>query len=288
MKLCRYDDDRLGVVINDRVHDVSSVQEQILSASRYAMKGDAIISALPQWRARLEQLASETPGKPLDAVRLLSPVARPSKVMAAPVNYHKHILEMQQRTDIKINFLPHIGEAGIFLKASSSVVGASEGIPVRFPDRITEHEAEIVLVIGKEGSDIARERALDHVAGYCLGLDMSARGPEDRSFRKSMDGYSVLGPWLVTADEIADPDQLPIALSVNGQQRQSSNTSDLIFDIRKLVVFASSFYTLYPGDILYTGTPEGVGYVEAGDLIYIKSEPLGEMTVAVRAHKIRE
>jgi 2,4-diketo-3-deoxy-L-fuconate hydrolase len=283
MKLCRYDNDRLGVVIKDMVHDVSSAQEEILASSRHAMKGDAILAALPQWRSRLEQLAAKAAAKPLAAVKLLAPVARPSKVMAAPVNYRKHIVEMQTRTDIVIKFLPNIGDAGIFLKANSSVVGPSEGVSIRFPERITEHEAEIVLIIGKEGSDISRERALDYVAGYCLGLDMTVRGNEDRSFRKSIDGYSVLGPWVVTADEIPDPDQLPIALSVNGRERQNSNTNDLIFDIRKLIVFASSFYTLYPGDILYTGTPEGVSPVKAGDIIVVKSAPLGEMTVAVRS-----
>ena len=204
--------------------------------------------------------------------------------MAAPVNYKKHIEEMQNRTDIAIKFLPHIGDAGIFLKANSSLVGPSEGIAIRFPERITEHEAEIVLIIGKEGPNIFYERALEHVAGYCLGLDMTVRGSEDRSFRKSMDSYSVLGPWLVTPDEIANPDALPIELSVNGEPRQKSNTDDLIFDIRKLISWASTFYTLYPGDVLFTGTPEGVGKVKDGDLIHIESEPLGSMDVAVRLH----
>jgi 2,4-diketo-3-deoxy-L-fuconate hydrolase len=287
MKICRYDDDRLGVIIDNKVHDVSSAQDQIRSSLPYTIKGDAVIAALPQWRSRLQELAAKSPAKPLGDVKLLSPVARPSKVMAAPVNYHKHIVEMQKRTDIIMKFLPNIGDAGIFLKANSSLVGSSEGIPLRFPDRITEHEAEVVVVIGKEGSDIPPERALEHVAGYCLGLDMTVRGTEDRSFRKSMDGYSVLGPWMVTADEIADPDQLPIALSVNGQLRQNSNTNDLIFDTKKLISWASTFYTLHPGDILYTGTPEGVGYVKAGDTIHIESPPLGEMTVAVRAHTIK-
>ncbi len=286
MKLCRYNDDRLGLVIGSNVHDVTPIQDEIVRASRYAMRGDAVIAALPAYRDRMEIMAKGAPGVPLRDVRLLSPVARPSKVMAAPVNYKKHIEEMQKRTDIVIKFLPNIGDAGIFLKANSSLVGPSEGIAVRFPDRITEHEAEIVLIIGKEGSDIPRERALDHVAGYCLGLDMTVRGTEDRSFRKSMDSYSVLGPWLVTADEISDPDELPLELTVNGEPRQKSNTNDLIFDIRKLISWASTFYTLYPGDVLYTGTPEGVGKVKDGDTIHIESSaPLGSMDVAVRLHR---
>jgi 2-keto-4-pentenoate hydratase/2-oxohepta-3-ene-1,7-dioic acid hydratase in catechol pathway len=285
MKLCRYNNDQLGLVIGNQVHDVTPVQSRILAESPYAMKGDAIIAALDRYREEIERTAKYVAGVPLAEVQLLSPVARPSKVMAAPVNYKKHIEEMQNRKDIVIKFLPHIGDAGIFLKANSSLVGPSEGVPVRFPERITEHEAEIVVVIGKTGSDIPRERALDHVAGYCLGLDMTVRGSEDRSFRKSMDGYSVLGPWLVTADEIADPDKLPLELSVNGQLRQKSNTDDLIFDTRKLISWASTFYTLHPGDVLYTGTPEGVGRVADGDVIDIKSEPLGSMKVEVRAHR---
>ncbi len=285
MKLCRYNDDRLGLVIGSHVHDVTSIQDEIVRASRYAMRGDAVISALGAYRDRMGIMAKGEPGISLSEVRLLSPVARPTKVMAAPVNYKKHIAEMQNRTDIVIKFLPHIGDAGIFLKANSSLVGPSEGIAVRFPERITEHEAEIALIIGKEGSDIPRDRALDHVAGYCLGLDMTVRGSEDRSLRKSMDTYSVLGPWMVTADEISDPDALPFELTVNGELRQKSNTNDLIFDIRKLISWASTFYTLYPGDVLYTGTPEGVGKIKDGDTIHIESGPLGSMDVAVRLHR---
>ncbi len=178
-------------------------------------------------------------------------------------------------------------EAGMFLKANSALVGPSEGVPVRFPERRTDHEVELVMVIGKAGSDISQAKALDHVAGYCLGLDMTVRGREDRSFRKSVDGYAVLGPWFVTADEIPDPDAVPISLTVNGEKRQDSNTSQLIYNCRRLIEFASEFYTLYPGDLLYTGTPDGVGPVKPGDVIVCRSAPaLGELTIKVRAHEL--
>jgi 2-keto-4-pentenoate hydratase/2-oxohepta-3-ene-1,7-dioic acid hydratase in catechol pathway len=178
-----------------------------------------------------------------------------------------------------------IGEAGMFLKANSSLVGPAAGIAVRFPDRRNDHEAEIVMVIGKTGSDIPRSRALDYVAGYCLGLDMTVRGREDRSFRKSVDSYAVAGPWLVTVDEIADPDALPLSLDVNDETRQNSNTNMLIYDCRRLIEFASAFYTLYPGDLIYTGTPEGVGPVKPGDTIVCRSSlAFGELKVVVRAH----
>ncbi len=291
MKLCRYDDDRLGVVRGDLVHDVTEIQTEIRKSAPYAMKGDAVVAALPQWRERFERMADKSPGKPIAQVKLLPPVARPTKLTCAPTNYQAHIEEMakasaQPGSQIVRGTSSKILEAGMFLKANSALVGPSEGIPIRFPDRRNDHEVELVMVIGKTGSDIPQARALDYVAGYCLGLDMTVRGREDRSFRKSVDGYAVLGPWMVTADEIPDPDSVPLELTVNGETRQKSNTSQLIYNCRRLIEFASEFYTLYPGDLLYTGTPDGVGPVKPGDVIICRSAPaLGELKIAVRAHE---
>jgi 2,4-diketo-3-deoxy-L-fuconate hydrolase len=293
MKICRFDDDRLGVVIGEMVHDVTKAQDEIRAGARYDMKGDAVIAALPQWRKRLEDTAAKTPGKPLAGVKLLSPVARPSKTMAAPVNYVKHVAEMAARTDIRTEELKQvkrpskIGEQGIFLKANSAVVGASEGIPIRFPDRINEHELEFVIIIGKQGSDIPKEKALDHVAGYALGFDMTTRGSEDRSFRKSIDGYAPVGPWLVTADEFGDPGDVTATLHVNDELRQTANTRELIFDVPRLIEFASSFYTLYPGDIYFTGSPAGVGPVKPGDVLRARCDRIGTLEIKARAHEIR-
>src|ERR1700683_1898086 len=292
MKLCRYDDDRMGVVRGNMVHDVTEAQTEIRKSAPYAMKGDAVIAALPQWRERIERMADKAAGKPIASVKLLPPVARPTKLTCAPTNYQAHIEEMakasqQPGSQIVRGHSSKILEAGMFLKANSALVGPSEGVPVRFPERRTDHEVELVMVIGKAGSEISQARALDHVAGYCLGLDMTVRGREDRSFRKSVDGYAVLGPWFVTADEIPDPDAVPISLTVNGEKRQDSNTSQLIYNCRRLIEFASEFYTLYPGDLLYTGTPEGVAPVKPDDLIVCRSTPvLGELTIKVRAHQI--
>jgi 2,4-didehydro-3-deoxy-L-rhamnonate hydrolase len=291
MKLCRYDDDRLGVVRGDMVHDVTAAQTEIRQSSPYAMQGDAVIAALPQWRERLERMADKVAAKPIAQVKLLPPVARPTKLTCAPTNYQAHIAEMaaaaaQPGSQIVSVQSSKILEAGMFLKANSSLVGPSEGIALRFPDRRSDHEVELVMVIGKIGSDIPQKSALDYVAGYCLGLDMTVRGREDRSFRKSVDGYAVLGPWMVTADELPDPDAVPISIEVNGEVRQSSNTSQLIYNCRRLIEFASAFYTLYPGDLVYTGTPEGVGPVKPGDVIVCRSSPvLGELKIAVRAHE---
>ncbi len=286
MKLCRFDDDRLGVVRGELVHDVTEAQREIRAAAPYAMKGDAVIAALPAWRSGLEEMATRVPGKPVSAVKLLSPVARPSKLVAAPTNYKAHIDEMAARAASQsIKPSPAIGTAGLFLKANSSLVGPSEGVAVRFPERRNEHEVELAIIFGREGSDISRDKALDYVAGYCIGLDMTARGPEDRSFRKSIDTYSVLGPWMVTADEIPDPDNVSLQIALNGEMKQSSNTNQLIYDCRKLIEWGSTFYTFYPGDVLFTGTPEGVSPVRPGDVMRAEIPPIGAMSIDVRAHK---
>jgi 2,4-didehydro-3-deoxy-L-rhamnonate hydrolase len=289
MKLCRFDEDRLGVVVGNMVHDVTAAQDEIRKSARYDMKGDAVIAALPTWRPRIEEMAKQVAGKPLSSVKLLSPIARPSKTMAAPTNYKKHIEEMRSRTDLPREATqrqpPDIGKAGIFLKSNSSIVGPSEGIPLRFLDRTNEHEIELVAVIGKQGTNIPKDKAKEYIAGYTLGLDMTCRGGEDRSFRKSIDGYSVLGPWFVTADEIANPDDVTVTLTVNGVLKQTADTKDLIYDIGRLIEFASSFYTLYPGDVYYTGTPQGVSAVKPGDVLRGKCDQVGEFEITVRAHQ---
>jgi 2-keto-4-pentenoate hydratase/2-oxohepta-3-ene-1,7-dioic acid hydratase in catechol pathway len=202
--------------------------------------------------------------------------------MAAPVNYKKHLEEALADKGIHHgNLVGEIHKVGIFLKASSSVVGPGEGVRLVHTDRRNDHEVELAVVIGKEGREIAAADALGHVAGYCIGLDMTIRGPEERSMRKSPDSYTVLGPWLVTADEIPDPGSLDIAIEVNGRQRQGANTRELILGVPQLIAWASSFYTLHPGDVLLTGTPQGVGPVQPGDVMLATLERVGQMRVAV-------
>jgi len=139
------------------------------------------------------------------------------------------------------------------------------------------------VVIGKRANNVSRKHALDYVAGYSIGLDISIRGQEDRSFRKSPDSYSVLGPWLVTKDEIPDPGSLDLSIAVNGDIRQRSNTNNMILGVAELIELASSFYTLFPGDIFMTGTPEGVGQLSPGDVIAATVQKVGTMEVLVRA-----
>jgi 2-keto-4-pentenoate hydratase/2-oxohepta-3-ene-1,7-dioic acid hydratase in catechol pathway len=129
---------------------------------------------------------------------------------------------------------------------------------------------------------VPRAEALDHVAAYTIGIDVSIRGSEDRSLRKSADSYTVLGPWLVTADEIPDPGALDLEIAVNGERRQKSNTKYLILGVAELVEMASSFYTLHPGDVVLTGTPEGVSPIAPGDHIVATIERIGTMDIDVR------
>jgi len=284
MKLCRFNSNQLGVVEGDEILDVSRALD-VIPAVRYPLPvSDPLILHFVEVRARIDELLPSAPRLPLAEATLLSPVASPGKLVAAPVNYRKHLEEA--RADAQIhhnNQLAEIQRVGLFLKANSSLVGAGHGVDLRHGDRRNDHEIELVVVIGKTGSRIAREDAWNHIAGYCIGLDMTARGPEERSLRKSSDSYSVLGPWLVTTDELPDPTQLDFWLTVNGETRQRANTRDLILGIPELIEFASSFYTLHAGDVLFTGTPEGVGPVQPGDVIEAYIEGIGTMQVDVRA-----
>jgi len=284
MRLSRFGDDRLGLVRGDEVFDVTEALAA-LPAHRYPLpRFDPLIANFAELAAGIAAAAERAQPIPLAGIALQSPIANSGKIVAAPVNYKKHLEEA--RADAAIHHQKQVEEIqkiGLFLKASSSVVGPSEGIAVRHPDRRTDHEIELAVVIGKRADRVAKERAFDHVAGYCIGFDITVRGPEERSLRKSIDGYTVLGPWFVTSDEVSDPAALDLELKVNGETRQRANTRDLIIPIPELIAFASSFYTLMPGDVLLTGTPEGVGPIAPGDLLDASISGIGAMRVKVRS-----
>jgi 2-keto-4-pentenoate hydratase/2-oxohepta-3-ene-1,7-dioic acid hydratase in catechol pathway len=282
MRLCRFGDNRLGLLREDRVIDVTSALDHLPSYRYPLPRHDPLIANLDAIREAIEDLAKGKSGIPTADVALASPVANPGKVVAAPVNYKKHLDEAREDPEIHHqNQVAEIQRVGLFLKAPSSVIGASAPIVIRHPDRRTDHEVELAVVIGKAADRVPRHRALEFVAGYCIGLDITVRGPEERSLRKSIDTYTVLGPWLVTSDELVDPSRLALELSVNGEARQKANTRDLIVDVPDLIAFASSFYTLMPGDVLLTGTPEGVGPIKPGDSIQSSISSIGTMTTRV-------
>jgi 2-keto-4-pentenoate hydratase/2-oxohepta-3-ene-1,7-dioic acid hydratase in catechol pathway len=284
MRICRFNNNRLGVVEGESIRDVTEVLES-LPAVRYPLPCfDPLIAHLGTLGPKLAAAARKGERHAVASVKLLSPVANPGKVVAAPVNYKKHLEEALADKGIHHgNLVGEIQKIGMFLKATSSLVGPGEGVRLIKTDRRNDHEVELAVVIGKSGRNIPKEKAMDYVAGYAIGLDITVRGPEERSLRKSADSYCVLGPWLVTADEFGDPSHTRLTLKVNGESRQDANTEDLVMPIPQLIEFMTSFYSLHPGDILLTGTPQGVGPLKPGDVMDCWIERIGSMQVAVSA-----
>jgi 2,4-didehydro-3-deoxy-L-rhamnonate hydrolase len=284
MKICWFNDHQLGLVEGDSVLDASAALKALPAARYPAPKGDPLIANLDRMREEIRKVAPGARKIPIKDARFLSPVPSPSKIIGVPVNYLKHVEEAaSQKEHFPGRYTGTIEEQGLFLKSSSSLVGPSEGVKLRFLDRRSDHEMELGVIIGKRANNIAEADALKVVAGYCIALDMVVRGTEDRSFRKSIDTYAVAGPWLVTADEIPDPGHLSFSLSVNGEVRQASNTEFMIMGIERQISWASQWYALEPGDIIMTGTCEGVSRVMPGDVMHCEIEKIGAMDVKVTA-----
>lgn len=276
MKICRYhlrrdEPVRVGVVRGDAVHDVTAVAEELPAVRWPFPPGDQFIAHLDALRPRMEALADSVIGTPLSRVLLKSPVANPGKFVCGAGNFEEVLAAGG-----------HPRRLGLLFKMTSAAAGPSDGVVLRWPERTTFHEMEIAIVIGRAGTEIPAADALDHVAGYCIGLDMTMQGSEFPSFGKSFDTYGVIGPWLTTRDEIADPDALDFRLTVNGEDRQVDNTRRLVLGIADLVEHATSVMTLHPGDVIFSGTPpRSVGPVVPGDTMHAWMEGLGEMSIAV-------
>lgn len=264
MRLVTYDGGRVGKVVGDAVVDLTHLAPGGIIP---------LITAWPELRAEAE--AANERQRPLDSVRLDAPVPRPGKVVAAPVNYSDHKEEMKQQGDVS-----HLG---FFLKAPTSVLPPGGTIQLPYTDRRFDNEGELALVIGRRCKHVPAARALDVVFGYTCLLDITMRGGEDRSARKSFDTFTPLGPWLVTADEFGDPTDAELTCSVNGQLRQRANTGQLIWSVARLVEYISSVMTLEPGDVISTGTPAGVAPIEPGDSVSTSISRIGTLTVGVAA-----
>jgi 2-keto-4-pentenoate hydratase/2-oxohepta-3-ene-1,7-dioic acid hydratase in catechol pathway len=281
MRLVVFDDSRLGLLRDERVIDVSD----LVGAGGADWPPVFLLRAIAGFdrvRPRLEDALRSRPDVPLGQVQLRAPVVFPNKVIAAPVNYRAHIEEM--RPLIK-GELHAIDKYGVFLKAPSSVVGPGATVELPFPDRRTDHEVELGVVIGRTARDVAAADAMRYVFGYTGVMDITVRGEEDRSTRKSFDTFTPVGPVLVTADEIPDPHGLQLQLWVNGERRQNGNTRDMIWNVPRLIEYASHVMTLYPGDLFSTGTPEGVGPLTPGDEVTLEVERIGRMSVRVELRK---
>lgn len=273
MRLARFDGGRIGICIGDDIVDVTQICG--VDTGEWPAVGPLrVIRDFAAIRLQIEAALPSLPRRPLAEVRLETPVPWPNKVIAYPVNYHAHGREMQAQY--------RATNQGFFLKPSSALSGPNDAVVLpQVPGREVHHESELGIVIGKQVRGLKRKDWREAVFGYTCLLDMVVRGREERVFRKAYDTFCPIGPWIVTADEIPDPDQLQMNLWVGDELRQSANTRDLVLDIPGMIETASAVMTLHPGDIIATGTPEGVGPVTDGDIIRIVIDRIGEMRVPV-------
>jgi 2-keto-4-pentenoate hydratase/2-oxohepta-3-ene-1,7-dioic acid hydratase in catechol pathway len=275
VKLCYFNDWRLGVIKGDAVVDVTDAVKDI----PHVDSRDLIIGLIAQWdsyKAKVDKAANETTGMPLKNVKLRPPVPKPGNIVCMAVNY------MEDGT------LKEKPQINAFHKAASAVIGNGDTMVLPdVPASIFEGEAELALVMGKPATRVGQADAMKHIFGYTCFIDGSARGlppPGNVFFQmKSRDTFAPIGPWIVTADEIADPQNLDITLSNNGQVMQKFNTNDMAHQIPRSIEWASSIHTLNPGDILATGTNHrGLHSFMDGDKVELTIEKVGTLKFNVK------
>ena len=274
MKIAFFNDYRMGIVVESNIVDVTEVVGDIphLSPSDQL---NGLIEQFPQYRTKLEE-ASRGSGVPLSEVSIRPPHPRPNNIVAMAVNY----MEDGTRDEpAPIN---------AFHKSSNSVIGDNDTIVIPdVPASIFEHEAELALVIGKRATQVKQEDAYDYIFGYLNFIDVSARGllPPGNTFyqMKSRDTFAPMGPWIVTADEISDPQSLPIKLWVNGELKQNFNSDDMAHKIPRIIEWVTSIHTLEPGDIVATGTNHrGLSALMDGDKVEMEIDGLGILHLGVK------
>ncbi len=272
MRYVFFDDNELGVLQDGRVYSIAPLiaeagAHDAQEALEYLIANESLL------RPSIREALATQEGREVGGVRLRPPVQRPSKLLCAFANYY----EDGARKEVPLD---------LFLKSPASIIGLGDTVhlpPVEAT--IFHHEAELALVIGKRATRVPADEAMRHVFGYVPFMDISARGTSGRTMfqGKSYDTFGPLGPALVTADEIPDPHDLTVQLSVNGEPRQRYHTSDMANRIPQLIAFASSVCTLEVGDILACGTNhQGLGPVQDGDMVELTIERLGTLAVNVR------
>jgi 2-keto-4-pentenoate hydratase/2-oxohepta-3-ene-1,7-dioic acid hydratase in catechol pathway len=285
MKLVSFNDYRIGVADGAAVYDMTAALPEFLrQLPRQRMNW-----LIANWQAMHDKLAdfrSSGQATALSSVRLLAPNPAPQHILAAPANYQKHIGEMG---NLRVTPAGRSArEQGLFLKAPGSLVGAGGALLLpKGSQRRFDHESELAVVISRLARNVPREKAMDYVFGYSCLIDATMRiekgvAEEERSMRKSFETFTPMGPWIVTADEVTTPQSLKNELWVNGELKQNANTGDMIVGIAELIEMASSVLPLQPGDVIASGTPEGVGPVSPGDEVRIQIEQVGAMTLPVR------
>lgn len=210
---------------------------------------------------------------PMNELTISPLIEDPGKIVAAPVNYRDHQEEMKQ--------IGNVSAMGFFLKAPSSVLADGGTVQLPYSDRRFDQEGELALVIGKRARNVSVVDALDYVAGFTCLLDITMRGGEDRSTRKSFDTFTPVGPYLVTSDEVGELSALTLQTRVNGELRQDADIKDLIWGVPEFLSYVSSVMTLEPGDIVTTGTPAGIGQLHDGDVVEVRIGGVGALTVTV-------
>ena len=292
MRLLTYERDggaRLGLLAGDRVIDAADADaDAALPPDMLAFieQGD---DALDRARKVIADPAALGRATPVAGVRLLAPIPRPARnIVCVGLNYAEHASE----SNVTMGIPEH---AVYFTKPPSTVIGPEALVPLHANvSRRVDWEVELVVVIGRRGRDIPEEQAIDYVFGYTVGNDVTARDLQARHQQwykgKGLDGFCPLGPWIVTKDELRDPQDLHLSLRVNGETKQDAHTSDMIFGVAKLIAVWSLGMTLEPGDLLMTGTPSGVGfarkppeYLQAGDVMEAEIDGIGLLRNAMAA-----
>ena len=236
-----------------------------------------LITGWQTLRGKVAATAASGKRHPLSTVRLLAPVQRPGKIFAIGLNYADHIAESKMETPKHQVW---------FTKSVTSINGPYDPIQIPHGSNFVDYEVELVVVIGKRGRHVSKDKAREHIFGYCVGNDVTERFWQHRtpqwSLGKSFDTHAPIGPWITTADDIADPHALGLRCFVNGEKRQDSNTKHLVFNIWEQIEHLSEAMTLEPGDLIFTGTPGGVGaamdprqFLKAGDIVRCEIDGLG-------------
>jgi 2-keto-4-pentenoate hydratase/2-oxohepta-3-ene-1,7-dioic acid hydratase in catechol pathway len=232
-------------------------------------------------------------GIPLNSVKLLAPIPNPGSLWAAAANYRAHQKEMIERMGSADRVTKSKDElmAEFFLKTTSSIIGPGDTIILPKISKLVDFECELCAVIGKRARKVTEEQALDYVFGYTICWDISQRDPwgkgvqNTRNIRKGFDTFSALGPWIVTRDEIDEPQNLTIKVLQNGKEAMTAHTSDMICGLRDHIRFLTSCLTLRPGDLITTGTPAGVSKLNDGDHLHGTIEKIGSMELRVESEE---
>ncbi|HTM06805.1 MAG TPA: fumarylacetoacetate hydrolase family protein [Verrucomicrobiae bacterium] len=295
MKICHYNNNQAGIVEGDKVYPIGDA----LVRAGHVRNGYTMVEVVEALANRTEAMDAargalkSAASLPLSSAKLLAPITNPPSLWAAAANYRAHQAEMKvkmgsaDRAELTKDELM----AEFFLKPTSSIIGPGDTVVLPKISKDVDFECELCAVIGKKARKVNEERALDYVFGYTICWDLSQRDPwgrgrhNTRNIRKGFDTFTALGPWIVTKDEIEEPQDLSINVEQNGKPAMTAHTSDMICGIRDHIRFLTSCLTLRPGDLITTGTPAGVKKLADGDHLKGTIEKIGSMELKVAAER---